>query len=137
MDKVASVRIPWPQEAIEFETRERKWPKPCIIKKIITDGCLLVHNPNNARETCFMEWKYTFSTSEQEIVLNFSPFQRSIFLVIKQIKRAHLDYGTSELGEPMGCTCHLSSQNHHALVERKDRAITMGNVSPRVFHYVL
>lgn len=111
MDKVISVRIPWPSEAAEFGTRPRKWPESSVIKKVITDGCHLVHNPHNRGGTYFLEWKYTFSTSEQEIVLNFTPFQRSLFLVIKQMKRLYLDYGTSEIGEPLAglTTYHLKT----------------------------
>ncbi|OWF34776.1 Protein mab-21-like 3 [Mizuhopecten yessoensis] len=111
MDKVASVRIPWPEQAASFKTRTRKWPESSIIEKVVTDGCHLVHNPHTRSGTYLMEWKYTFSTSEQEIVLSFSPFQRSVFLVIKQIKRIYLDYGTSEIGEPLAglTTYHLKT----------------------------
>lgn len=111
MDKVAAIKAPWPTEAAEFQTRDRKWPSKEIIDSIIDDGCLLIHKPTSNSETYHTEWKITFSLSEQRLAFQFSFYQRFLFILLKLIKRKFLDVGTFESGESRSglTTFHMKS----------------------------
>ena len=134
MDKVAAIRAPWPTEALEFQTRERKWPDISVINDVIEDGCLLIHQPSNG-ETYNLEWKITFSVAEQRLALQFSFHQRFLFILLKLIKRKYLDFGTFESGESKSglTTYHMKtifmwmseSLDRKAWLESPDSSFTM------------
>lgn len=81
MDKVAAINAPWPDEATEFQSRDRKWPNSCVVAEIIKHGCLLIHKPSSNSRTYHLEWKITFSLAEQLLSVHLSSYQRFLFIL--------------------------------------------------------
>ena len=109
VDKVAALKAPWHCTWSDFETRNRKWPDQTSVQKIIRDGCLLVYKPSISVRS--IQWKITFSLSEQCLTKQFSHNQRYLFVLIKLVKKRYLDLNLLENGEsPIGLTSyHLKS----------------------------
>lgn len=97
VDKVFALKAPWPHSISNFRNRERKWPDRSVVEEIVKGGCLLTHRASLMAFT--LQWKRTFSLSEQELAKKFTFHQRYLFVIIKLIKTKYLSYGLFESGE--------------------------------------
>lgn len=88
MDKVAAIKVKWPEVSMVWETRERLWP-PLEVCKEITRGGIHVIPKSSHKSASTTQWKYTFAIAEQRLAHLFTPTQRACYLILKQLKRKY------------------------------------------------
>ena len=88
MDKVAAIKVKWPEVSRVWETRERLWP-PLEVCKEITRGGIHVIPKSSHKSASTTQWKYTFAIAEQRLAHLFTPIQRACYLILKQLKRKY------------------------------------------------
>lgn len=88
MDKVAAIKVKWPEVSTAWETRERLWP-PLEVCKEITRGGIHVIPKSSHKSASTTQWKYTFAIAEQRLAHLFTPIQRACYLILKQLKRKY------------------------------------------------
>ena len=98
MDKVAAIKVKWPEVFMVWETRERLWP-PLDVCKEITRGGIHVIPKSSHKSTSTTQWKYTFAIAEQRLAHLFTPIQRACYLILKQLKRKHFSQVSLNEGE--------------------------------------
>lgn len=98
MDKVAAIKVKWPEVFMVWETRERLWP-PLDVCKEITRGGIHVIPKSSHKSTSTTQWKYTFAIAEQRLAHLFIPIQRACYLILKQLKRKHFSQVSLNEGE--------------------------------------
>lgn len=88
MDKVAAIKVKWPEVSTAWETRERLWP-PLEVCKEIARGGIHVIPKSSHKSASTTQWKYTFAIAEQRLAHLFTPIQRACYLILKQLKRKY------------------------------------------------
>ncbi|PFX30259.1 Protein MB21D2 [Stylophora pistillata] len=108
MDKVAAIKVKWPEVSTVWETRERLWP-PFEVCKEITCGGIHVIPKSSHKSTSTTQWKYTFAIAEQRLAHLFTPIQRACYLILKQLKRKYFSQVSLSEGQviiPSGISTH-------------------------------
>nr|UST29479.1 mab-21-D2 [Haliclona caerulea] len=88
MDKVAAIKVKWPVLFSSWETRERVWPSLEVCKEITQYGIHVIPKSSHLSESV-IQWKYTFAIAEQRLAHTFTPFQKTCYLILKQLKRKY------------------------------------------------
>ncbi|XP_078342257.1 uncharacterized protein LOC144628079 [Oculina patagonica] len=91
IDFVPAFRSPrWPKVAREWIKRERKWPAPDVIDKVIQEGFHLVVKPpkNNGNPEC--DFRISFSHAEYLLSQEMNDIQRECYRCLKRYYRAYL-----------------------------------------------
>ena len=98
MDKVAAIKVKWPEVFRVWETRERLWP-PLEVCKEITRGGIHVIPKSSHKSASTTQWKYTFAIAEQRLAHLFTPIQRACYLILKQLKRKYFSQASLNDGQ--------------------------------------
>ena len=103
-DLVPALRSPgWPQVALEWIKRERKWPSPDTVHKVVQDGFHLVVKPPKKGGNPECDFRISFSHAEYLLSYEMNDVQRECYRCLKKYHRAHLK-------EPKGLvTFHLKN----------------------------
>ena len=103
-DLVPALKSPgWPQVALEWIKRERKWPSPDIVHKVVQDGFHLVVKPPKKGGNPECDFRISFSHAEYLLSQEMNDVQRECYRCLKKYHRAHLK-------EPKGLmTFHLKN----------------------------
>ena len=91
IDYVPALKSPgWPKVAQDWILRERKWPSPQIVSKIIDEGFHLVAKPpkNGGNPDC--DFRISFSHAEYLLSQEMNDVQRECFRCLKKYHRAYL-----------------------------------------------
>jgi len=91
MDLVPALRTcGWPEVAREWISRDRQWPSPDIVYKVIQEGChLVVKSPkNNGNPDC--DFRISFSHAEYLLSQEMNHIQRDCYRCLKRYHRAYL-----------------------------------------------
>ena len=88
MDKVAAIKVKWPEFSIPWETRERLWPPLEVCKEIKRHGTHVIPKSSH-KSASTTQWKYTFAIAEQRLAHLFTPVQKACYLILKQLKRKY------------------------------------------------
>ncbi|XP_020626019.1 uncharacterized protein LOC110063385 [Orbicella faveolata] len=80
----------WPKVAREWIKRERRWPSPDIVKKVIQEGYhLVVKSPKkNGSPDC--DFRISFSHAEYLLSQELNDIQRECYRCLKKYHRAYL-----------------------------------------------
>ena len=90
-DLVPAFRSPgWPKVAMEWIKRERKWPSPDIVHKIVQDGFHLVVKPPKMGGNPECDFRISFSHAEYLLSQEMNDVQRECYRCLKKYHRAHL-----------------------------------------------
>jgi len=98
IDYVPALRSPeWPKVAQEWIKRERKWPSPDIVEKVIHEGFHLVVKPpkNGGNPDC--DFRISFSHAEYLLSQEMNDIQRECYRCLKKFHRAYLSIKTGSL----------------------------------------
>ncbi|XP_070561267.1 uncharacterized protein [Ptychodera flava] len=81
----------WPSIAMNWMTRDRKWPTSDVVRAIMEAGCHIVPKsyPGDGGDDC-LQWRLSFSLAERTLAHTFTDKQRIFYLVVKKIWRDHL-----------------------------------------------
>ena len=105
IDFVPALRSPgWPKVAMDWIKRDRKWPSPEVIGKVIQEGFHLVVKPpkNGGNPDC--DFRISFSHAEYLLSQQLNGIQRDCYRCLKKYNRAYLST------EPKGLvTFHLKN----------------------------
>ncbi|XP_067026832.1 nucleotidyltransferase MB21D2-like [Acropora muricata] len=110
MDKVAAIKVKWPEVFTVWETRERLWPPLEVCKEITRDGIHVIPKSSH-KSASTTQWKYTFAIAEQRLAHLFTPIQRACYLILKQLKRKYF----SQVSFPEGQGIITSGISTHHL----------------------
>ena len=94
----------WPKVASDWIKRERKWPSPDVIRKVVQEGFhLVVKSPKNGGNSdC--DFRISFSHAEYLLSQEMNDIQRECYRCLKKYHRAYLSK------EPKGLvTFHLKN----------------------------
>ncbi|XP_045172187.2 uncharacterized protein LOC123534155 [Mercenaria mercenaria] len=83
----------WPEEAIEWKTRDRKfgWHAPTLISKISKMNCHVVPVGDSSSTTCSLEWRQSFLLCEKELIWNFNDTQIQCYVIMKRLVKKYID----------------------------------------------
>ena len=91
MDIVPAFRIcGWPEVAREWISRERKWPSPDFVNKVIQEGCHLVVKPPKTNGNPDCDFRISFSHAEYLLSQAMNHIQRECYRCLKRFHRAYL-----------------------------------------------
>ena len=91
MDIVPAFRTRgWPEVAREWMSRERKWPSPDIVDKVIQEGCHLVVKPPKTNGNADCDFRISFSHAEYLLSQEMNHIQRECYRCLKRYHRAYL-----------------------------------------------
>ena len=99
INKVAAIRVPWPEKVSDFGRREPNWPAKNVVKEMIMAGCHVVPKPSsNSRE-----WTYEFSLAVMRLESEFTEYQKEVYLIFELLVRKYLcfDHHSKEYSGPM------------------------------------
>ena len=93
-DNVPCLGVPnWPPCASEFLTRPRPhgWPSPELIDSIAQAGCHVVGvgQPQSSPEDKQIEWRWSFSMAERELIHNFTDDMAACMYLLKAFKNKY------------------------------------------------
>ena len=80
----------WPAVAMEWISRERKWPSPEIVNKVIQEGCHLVVKPPKTNGNPDCDFRISFSHAEYLLSQTVNHIQRECYRCLKRLHRAYL-----------------------------------------------
>ena len=90
-DLVPAFRSPgWPKVALEWIKRERKWPSPDIVHKVVQDGFHLVVKPPKKGGNPECDFRISFSHAEYLLSQELNEVQRDCYRCLKKYHRAYL-----------------------------------------------
>ena len=90
-DLVPALRCPgWPQVALDWIKRERKWPSPDIVHKVVQDGFHLVVKPPKKGGNPECDFRISFGHAEYLLSQEMNDVQRECYRCLKKYHRAHL-----------------------------------------------
>ena len=90
-DLVPAFRSPgWPKVALEWIKRERKWPSPDVVHKIVQDGFHLVVKPPKKGGNPECDFRISFSHAEYLLSQELNEVQRDCYRCLKKYHRAYL-----------------------------------------------
>lgn len=98
MDKVAAIKVKWPEVSRVWETRERLWPSLEVCKEITRGGVHVIPKSSH-KSASTTQWKYTFAIAEQRLAHLFTPIQRACYLILKQLKRKYFSQASLNEGQ--------------------------------------
>ena len=101
----------WPPEASEWLSRKRhqRWPKRALIRKCRNNGCHLVFKAHENSINPEIEFRFSFSKSETELVLSWTPVQAKIHEWLKNMKTV-VNARLVNLGRtPVLCSYHIKT----------------------------
>ena len=80
----------WPNVALEWIERERRWPSPDIVDKVVQGGFRLVVKPpkNSGNPDC--DFRISFSHAEYLLSQELNEIQRDCYRCLKNYHRAYL-----------------------------------------------
>jgi hypothetical protein len=79
----------WPKVAREWIKRDRKWPSPEVVDKVIQEGYhMVVKPPKNGDSECY--FRISFSHAEFLLSQEMNDIQRECYRCLKKFHRAHL-----------------------------------------------
>ena len=123
IDFVPAFRSPgWPKVAMDWIKRDRKWPSPEVIGKVIQEGFHLVVKPpkNSGNPDC--DFRISFSHAEYLLSQQLNGIQRDCYRCLKKYNRAYLST------EPKGLvTFHLKNIFLQTIEETGADVWTEGN----------
>ena len=81
----------WPPCASEFLTRPRPqgWPSQSLIDKIQLAGCHVVGVGHPHSDNKDIEWRWSFSVAEKELIHDMSNTMAGVLYVLKAVKKKH------------------------------------------------
>lgn len=91
IDMVPSLRCPgWPQVAWDWVERDRKWPSPDVVEKVVQEGFHLVVKPpkNGGNPEC--NFRISFSHAEYLLSQEMNEVQRGCYCCLKKFHRTYL-----------------------------------------------
>ena len=112
----------WPKVALEWIERERRWPSPDIVDKVVQGGFHLVVKPpkNGGNPDC--DFRISFSHAEYLLSQELNEIQRDCYRCLKNYHRAYLSK------EPKGLvTFHLKNMFLQTIEETGDKMWTESN----------
>lgn len=79
----------WPNVAKEWIKRERKWPSPEVVRKVLQEGYHFVVKPpkNNGNPEC--DFRISFSHAEYLLSQEMNDIQRECYRCLKKCHRTH------------------------------------------------
>ncbi|KAJ7352771.1 hypothetical protein OS493_034122 [Desmophyllum pertusum] len=80
----------WPKVARDWIKRERKWPSPEMVDKIIQEGYHLVAKPPKKSGNPDCDFRISFSHAEYLLSQEMNDIQRECYRCLKKFHRAHL-----------------------------------------------
>ena len=91
-DAVRCIGSVWPNFATEWVTRERfsGWPSPELVKKVVSGGCHVVPVAHHLSSQPEVEWRFSFSKSEEALAETLSEVQKQCYLFLKILHVAEL-----------------------------------------------
>lgn len=79
----------WPKVAKEWIKRDRKWPSPEMVDKVVQEGYhMVVKPPKNGDSRCY--FRISFSHAEFLLSQEMNEVQRECYRCLKKIHRVHL-----------------------------------------------
>ena len=91
MDIVPALRTRgWPEVAREWISRDRKWPSPDTVHKVIQEGCHLVVKPPRTNGNPDCDFRISFSHAEYLLSKEMNQIQRECYRCLKRYHRAYL-----------------------------------------------
>ena len=112
----------WPKVAKEWIKRERKWPSPEMVDKVIQEGHHMVVKPPKNGDRAYY-FRISFSHAEFLLSQEMNEVQRECYRCLKKFHRAHL-----KLSEPASLkTFHLKTILLQMLEETGAEMWTEGN----------
>ena len=90
VDMVPSLRCPgWPQVAWDWVERDRKWPSPDVVEKVVQEGFHLVVKPpkNGGNPEC--NFRISFSHAEFLLSQEMNEVQRECYCCLKKFHRTY------------------------------------------------
>lgn len=91
VDMVPSLRCPgWPQVGWDWVERDRKWPSPDVVEKVVQEGFHLVVKPpkNGGNPEC--NFRISFSHAEFLLSQEMNEVQRECYCCLKKFYRTYL-----------------------------------------------
>ena len=92
IDNVYAIKCStWPKSAFEWKTRKRlwNWPTASMIKRIVSDGCLLVPVGHRLSSEPNLEWRISFSKAEKALAQSLTVFQKKAYVLVKMLHREY------------------------------------------------
>ncbi|XP_078384816.1 uncharacterized protein LOC144667296 [Oculina patagonica] len=80
----------WPKVAKEWIKRERKWPSPNVVEKVILEGFHLVVKPPKSNSSPECDFRISFSHAEYLLSQEMNDIQRECYRCLKRYYRAYL-----------------------------------------------
>ena len=80
----------WPKVAMEWITRERNWPSPDIVAKVVHEGFHLVVKPSKKAITPECDFRISFSHAEYLLSKEMNDTQRECYRCLKTFHRGYL-----------------------------------------------
>jgi len=80
----------WPKVARDWINRERKWPSPDIVSKVITEGYHLVAKSAKLNGNPDCDFRISFSHAEYLLSQEMNEIQRDCYVCMKKIHHAYL-----------------------------------------------
>ncbi|KAJ7330639.1 hypothetical protein OS493_022254 [Desmophyllum pertusum] len=91
MDFVPALRSGgWPKVARDWNKRERKWPSPEMVDKVIQEGYHLVVKPPKKSASPDCDFRISFSHAEYLLSQEMNDIHRECYRCLKKFHRAHL-----------------------------------------------
>ena len=94
-DAVVIIRLAWwPKEADEWKNRHRSWPENSTIEKL-TSCCYMIPKPlkrtdDDEQDSALLDFRYTFSHIERELVSLLSDQQHLVYFIFKSTFYKHI-----------------------------------------------
>lgn len=119
INKQAAIRVPWPENSSDFQSRDTSWPSENVVKEIISTGCHAIPKLCTGTENS-REWTYEFSLAVMRLESEFSESQRAVYLIFELLVRKYLSFDHS--GEIFGQrSYHLKTVMFWTCCEEKER----------------
>lgn len=80
----------WPKAAREWIKKDRKWPSPDIVSKVINEGYHLVAKSAKKNGNPDCDFRLSFSHAEYLLSQEMNEIQRDCYVCLKKIHRAYL-----------------------------------------------
>ena len=76
----------WPKKiTVPFRDRSRKWPPSQLIDAVIRKGCHVIPKGHRSSSLEDVEWRLSFTLTEQKLFRSMVPKQHATFMIVKNI----------------------------------------------------
>ena len=82
--------LDWPEVALEWIKRQRKWPPHFIVDRVIQEGFHLVVKPPKNGGSCECDFRLSFANAEYLLSQEMNEIQRECYRGLKKYHRAYL-----------------------------------------------